>query len=202
LLSLSLSLNWWFSIADTDFERGLSAAFARWTAVQIAIQEQFAGRDTEAVVRQLMIRCAQLATMERAPDVDALASEMYDAFDHMHCDLEDNSPEEMAAVIVRLREECLRGEFSFVHTLESRAAADSRAVMSLCVRDPRFDNDDDDDDEQNTDDIQNQNSTTPNENADGGASDEASQALQASGEAMVEDDGFTVVAPRRGTRRS
>eukprot|EP00182_Erythrolobus_australicus_P004688 CAMPEP_0185834896 /NCGR_PEP_ID=MMETSP1353-20130828/6515_1 /TAXON_ID=1077150 /ORGANISM="Erythrolobus australicus, Strain CCMP3124" /LENGTH=72 /DNA_ID=CAMNT_0028533421 /DNA_START=1 /DNA_END=216 /DNA_ORIENTATION=- len=63
--------------ALVQFERGVAAAFARWTAVQIAVREQFAGRGTEEVVRELMVRCAQLATRERAPDEDALAAEMY-----------------------------------------------------------------------------------------------------------------------------
>uniref|UniRef100_A0A7S0ZFQ2 Pre-rRNA-processing protein TSR2 homolog n=1 Tax=Timspurckia oligopyrenoides TaxID=708627 RepID=A0A7S0ZFQ2_9RHOD len=165
-----------------ELERGVYAAFARWTAVQIAIQERFGGRETEDIIRDLMSECVFAAASERPASVEQIADKMYDAFDSMNCDLEDGSPEEMATMILDLRAACLAGDFSKIRELERKAALDSNAVMSLCVRDIR--NDDDDDETMDTSEASSSVRNTQNQYQ----------------EPIVDEDGFTVVQPK-GRRR-
>ncbi|KAA8497639.1 hypothetical protein FVE85_5224 [Porphyridium purpureum] len=176
--------------AHRQLKRGLSALFARWTALQIALQERFAGSQTESIVQDMIETTYQLSSGSRL-NQEKLVSMFYDAFDRMNCDLEDGSAEDMASAVAQLRDECHHGRFAYVDDLVAKAQRDRSAILSQNVRSVLEDNDDEDD-----------NDTVGGQNGDSASSvpsmmetDSPTPSRPAAPE--VDEDGFTLVKSKR-----
>mmetsp|Transcript_13911 Transcript_13911/g.56051 ORF Transcript_13911/g.56051 Transcript_13911/m.56051 type:complete len:181 (-) Transcript_13911:2928-3470(-) len=106
----------------------LESIFKKWTALQLAVEQQFGGDSSEEIAREMFEASLDLLTRgTRPPSQATLENLFYDGFDALNTDLEDDSPEEVAMLLLRVRELCLAHDFSLARSLvqSSKTGANS-----------------------------------------------------------------------------
>ncbi|KAJ8902942.1 hypothetical protein NDN08_006260 [Rhodosorus marinus] len=111
----------------------LESIFKKWTALQLAVEQQFGGDSSEDIAREMFEVSLGLLTSGTAPPSQAtLENLFYDGFEYLNTDIEDGSPEEVAGLLLRVRELCLAHDFSLARSLvqssQTNANAASRSV--------------------------------------------------------------------------
>lgn len=139
-----------FENAHQAISQAVAVIFNRWTALVLTIEHQLGGDPQH--MRRLLEATVQLVTSS-APryGVDELADHFESEFDRLQTDIEDGSPEQVAALIVQVRDAALRGDFSLAATIveKARAATDhnNAAVTSVPGQAANHDDDDYEDDD-------------------------------------------------------
>lgn len=100
-----------FDNAHQAVSQATSAIFERWTALVLTIEHQLGG-DRQPIHR-LHEATVNLA-MNGNPrySVDHLVDYFYNEFDRLETDVEDGSPEQIASLIIQIRDSALQGDFS------------------------------------------------------------------------------------------
>uniref|UniRef100_A0A0A9GGV2 Pre-rRNA-processing protein TSR2 n=1 Tax=Arundo donax TaxID=35708 RepID=A0A0A9GGV2_ARUDO len=175
--------------AGAALGEGIGLVFGRWTALQMAAENQWGGRDSRAKADQLGTSVLSWFCHSKGPHYyEDLVDMMYDTIsESFNADFEDGSIEEVAEQLLIMHEECLQSNYSTIEKLRNSHAKGNAVSQSRQIAA------DDNDDSDSSD--------------DDGASmldDEA-----AAGDKMAVDkpkpskpapdtDGWTVVPPRRG----
>lgn len=172
-----------FSSAEHAVAVGVQAVFERWTALRLTVENQFGGGASHSAATDLLATTLAMATSaSKRFDFDDYVSLFYETFDRLNTDIEDGSPEEVARVVLRIRDAAARGDFG--PASEAAAAVrNSGDAARRSVRGQDSNNPSDDFDE-----------------GDGGGEGHGHGAPSARPGRLapvVDDDGFTVVETRR-----
>ncbi|GFR41430.1 hypothetical protein Agub_g2118, partial [Astrephomene gubernaculifera] len=192
------------------FEEGVRLVFSKWTALTLAVQNQWGGANSAEKAEVLFRDCLDWFYKKREHYADELEEELDDAIlQDFNVEAEDGSPRLVAEALVKLYGELLAGGGSsaYLQELRSMAAAEvqqcKRQVVDLdgtvvAEEDADMDtSDEDDDDEDDEDDDM---------DADGAGGQQAPRAVPLEPPAprvpVVDEDGFTMVQGkgRRGKR--
>ncbi|KAL5229970.1 hypothetical protein ABZP36_028746 [Zizania latifolia] len=167
---------------------GVGLVFGRWTALQMAVQNQWGGRDSRAKADQLAASILSWFSSKGEHYYDDLVDMMYDGVsESFNADFEDGSVEEVAEHLLIMHEECLQRNYSSVEKLRNSCVQGNAVSQSRkMVVDGDNDSFDDDDDEP---------SMTDNE---AGSAEKMVVDEPKPSKFVPDADGWTVVPPRRG----
>uniref|UniRef100_A0A0E0ENB5 Pre-rRNA-processing protein TSR2 homolog n=1 Tax=Oryza meridionalis TaxID=40149 RepID=A0A0E0ENB5_9ORYZ len=172
---------------------GIGLVFGRWTALQMAVENQWGGRDSRAKADHLAESILSwFANSKGKHYYEDLVDMMYDTVsESFNADFEDGSVEEVAEQLLIMHEECLQCNYSSVEKLrnsraQGNAVSQSRKMVVDGDDDSSDDEDDDDDGEP---------SMMDNE---AGSAEKMSVDEPKPSKPVPDADGWTTVPSRRG----
>jgi pre-rRNA-processing protein TSR2 len=127
-----------YTSAAAALGEGIRLVFGRWTALQMAVENQWGGRDSRAKADQFGESIHSWFCRSRGPHYfEDLVDMMYDTIsDSFNADFEDNSVEEVAEQLLIIHEECLQSNYSSIEKLrnshvQGNAVSQSRQVCAV-----------------------------------------------------------------------
>ncbi|XP_020162463.1 uncharacterized protein [Aegilops tauschii subsp. strangulata] len=175
--------------AAAALQEGIGLVFARWTALQMAVENEWGGRDSRAKADRLAADVLSFFTTSKGPYYfDDLEEMMFDNIsEFFNADFEDGSVGEVAEQVLIMHEECLQNNYSSIEKLRNtRAQANAVSQSRMMVTDEGDDSSDDSSDDDDGDEPA---------RADDMSVDEPKPSKPA-----PDADGWTVVPPKRGGR--
>ncbi|KAF7051936.1 hypothetical protein CFC21_060116 [Triticum aestivum] len=175
--------------AAAALQEGIGLVFARWTALQMAVENEWGGRDSRAKADRLAADVLSFFTTSKGPYYfDDLEEMMFDNIsEFFNADFEDGSVGEVAEQVLIMHEECLQNNYSSIEKLRNtRAQANAVSQSRMMVTDEGDDSSDDSSDDDDGDEPA---------RADDMSVDEPKPCKPA-----PDADGWTVVPPKRGGR--
>lgn len=122
----------------------IRAIFSKWTALNLVIEHVFNG--TSYLADDMLNQTIDMATNTgKRFDQDDYIDLFYDTFDKMYAEIEDNSPEQVASHILRVRDAAVQGNFSVAIQVIERAGMTNEAHGSGTSRSVEVDEKDADD---------------------------------------------------------
>ncbi|KAL8247654.1 hypothetical protein R6Q59_008870 [Mikania micrantha] len=106
------------SEAVNQLREGIDLLLGKWTALQMAIHNEWGGRDTRQKVQQLTVDIHQW--LIRPPDalyIDELENLLDDFMLSLNTEIDDGSIEEIANELMIMHKECLEGKFALIEQL-------------------------------------------------------------------------------------
>ncbi|KAK3146536.1 hypothetical protein QOZ80_3BG0267740 [Eleusine coracana subsp. coracana] len=179
--------------ATAALSEGVGLVFGRWTALQMAVENQSGGRDSRAKADELGASIVSWFCHSKGPHYfEDLVDMMYDTIsESLNADFEDGSVEEVAEQLLIMHEECQQRNYSSIEKLRNshvqwNAVSQSRRVAA--------DNDNDSDSSDGDDDVSMMDDeATPQQMAVDNPRPPRS---------APDADGWTVVPPRHGRGRN
>ncbi|KQJ86519.1 pre-rRNA-processing protein TSR2 [Brachypodium distachyon] len=173
--------------AAAALQEGIRLVFGRWTALQIAVEHQQAGRDSRAKADQLAESILSWFCNSKGPYYyDDLDNMIYGAISGtFNSDFVDGSIEEVAEQILIMHEGCLQGNYSSIEKLRNTHVQGNAVSLS---RQMVTDDDDDSSDDDGEPSMAGNEAVRPDEMV----VDEPKPSKP-----VPDADGFTPVAPRR-----
>ncbi|XP_030928378.1 pre-rRNA-processing protein TSR2 homolog [Quercus lobata] len=143
------------------FKEGIGLVFSRWSALQMAVENEWGGRDSRLKADQIGSDIVYWFTQSKEPlYMDDLEAILEEGLLTLNTEVDDGSIEEVAYKLMVMHEECLEGKFQAIESL--REANQNKAAVHH-VRQAVSDDDDDDDD--NDDDNVSRDVANKNENS-------------------------------------
>ncbi|KAG2695287.1 hypothetical protein I3843_07G007900 [Carya illinoinensis] len=124
------------------FREGIYLVLSRWSALRLAVENEWGGRDSNRKADQLALDIISWFTQAREPlYIDDLENILDEAMLSLNTEAEDGSIEEIAYKLMTMHEECLEGNLQSIERLREASNQDvsDRHVMQVV-------NDDDDND--------------------------------------------------------
>ncbi|KAI7751220.1 hypothetical protein M8C21_021289 [Ambrosia artemisiifolia] len=104
--------------AVNQLREGIDLLLGRWSALQMAIQNEWGGRDTRQKAQQLAVDVYRwLIKPAEALYVDELENLLDDFMLSLNTEIDDGSIEEVADNLLIMHEECLEGNFASIERL-------------------------------------------------------------------------------------
>ncbi|KAM3310271.1 hypothetical protein ACQJBY_031140 [Aegilops geniculata] len=175
--------------AAAALQEGIGLVFGRWTALQMAVENEWGGRDSRAKADRLAADVLSFFTNSKGPYYyDDLEEMMFDSIsESFNADFEDGSVGEVAEQVLIMHEECLQNNYSSIEKLRNtRAQGNAVSQSRMMVTDEGDDSSDDSSDDDDGDEPA---------RADDMSVDEPKPPKPA-----PDADGWTVVPPKRGGR--
>ncbi|XP_052170048.1 uncharacterized protein LOC127786596 [Diospyros lotus] len=170
-------------------QEGITLVLSRWTALQMAVQNEWGGPHSRFKSEQLAADIFSWLTQSKEPLYADDLEDMLDEFMlSLNTEIADGSVEEIAEKLMIMHEECLEGNFKSVQVLKETNPPNGTVT---CIRQGGSDDEEDDDDDESAreeDAVENQ----PHVNEDDMAVDEPRV-----NEKSNTEDGWTVVSSRR-----
>ncbi|WCJ18373.1 Pre-rRNA-processing protein TSR2 conserved region [Euphorbia peplus] len=184
------------------FQEGIYLILSRWSALQLAIENEWAGRDSHLKAQDLATSIFSWFTHSKEPlYLDDLENILDEGMLSLNTMIEDGSIEEVAEKLMIMHEECLEGDYNSIEKL--RQAVPRTGGHQQVTNDDHDDDEDDDDDDE--DDSRGDNSSNMMVDAPQSLPILSSQPkLQVDKpstlEQAQEEDGWTTVSSSRKTR--
>lgn len=125
--------------AATQLQDGINLLLSRWSALQIAVENGFGGRDSSQKSQQLPIDLFSLLTQSKEPIyIDDLENMLDEFMLSLNTEIDDGSIEEISEKLMIMHEECLEGNFMSIERLR-----DAPRVSVPHIRQAASDEDDD-----------------------------------------------------------
>ncbi|CAI0428393.1 unnamed protein product [Linum tenue] len=181
------------------FNEGVYLILSRWSGIQLAIEEEWAGRRSRQLADQLASDIVSWFTQPKEPlYIDDLEDFLDEGMIALNCEIEDGSVEEVAEKLMILHEECLEADYSSVEKLRRAGpAAGTHQHIRQAVND--------DDDDSSEDESDNEGDVMPgiksNMAVDSPAPQPRASLENRPNEGQMEDDGWTVVSSNRNKGR-
>ncbi|KAK3148324.1 hypothetical protein QOZ80_3BG0293630 [Eleusine coracana subsp. coracana] len=169
---------------------GVRLVFGRWTALQMAVENQWGGRDSRAKADQLGESILSWFCHSKGPHYfEDLVDMMYDTIsESFNADFEDASVEEVAEQLLIMHEECQQRNYSSIEKLRNSHVQGNAVSQSRKVAVDGNDDSDssDDEDDESMMDVE--------------AAAPAGMAVDKPkpSKAVPDADGWTTVPPKRG----
>ncbi|GLJ49531.1 hypothetical protein SUGI_1050130 [Cryptomeria japonica] len=111
--------------ALSKFEEGVRLVFSRWTALQMAVQNEWGGRTSAQKAHQLTVDVVAWLAHSTLPRYIDELEEMLDEnmLLSFNTETEDGSLEEVAEQLMLLHEECLQGNYETISKLQMSGSA-------------------------------------------------------------------------------
>ncbi|XP_059652443.1 uncharacterized protein LOC132299693 isoform X1 [Cornus florida] len=185
-----------------QLQEGIGLVLSRWTALQMAVENEWGGRDSRQQSQQLAADIFSWLTQSKEPLFIDDLEEMLDEFMlSINTQIEDGSIEEVAEKLMVMHEDCLDGNYKSIDSLKETIPP--RGAVPP-IRQAVSDDDDDSDDDQSldNDDLTEMAVDGPELQLNSNCTDVMVDDPRPNEAAQVED-GWTVVASRRnGGRRN
>ncbi|XP_025888055.1 uncharacterized protein [Solanum lycopersicum] len=126
--------------AAAQLQEGIGLVLTRWTALQMAIENEWGGRDTREKSNQLNVDIFSAFTQSKEKVYMDDIEEILDEFMiSLNTEVNDGSLEEVAEKLMYMHEECLEGDFNSIKVLREtnvgrRPATYVRQVSIPCYR--------------------------------------------------------------------
>ncbi|KAG2446214.1 hypothetical protein HXX76_000806 [Chlamydomonas incerta] len=116
------------------FEEGVRLIFAKWTALALAVENQWGGGNSQEKAEGLFQDCLDWFYKKREHWADELEEELDDALlQDFHVEAEDGSPKLIAEGLVKLYQELVAGSTAYLDHLRAMAAAGAKACKRQVV---------------------------------------------------------------------
>ncbi|KAK4773009.1 hypothetical protein SAY87_028028 [Trapa incisa] len=176
------------------FREGISLTLSMWSALQMAVENEWGGRNSRARANELCEDIFNWFTQSKEPHyIDDLEDKLDEGLISLNTEAQDGSIGEVAENLMILHEECMEGNYSSIEKL--REASTHRDVHSH-VRQVMGDDDDTSDSDTNsmgeTDSQMMTDASLPDAAPVGMSIDE-----EPSTNAIEAEDGWTVVGSRK-----
>lgn len=180
------------------FSEGISLILSRWSALQMAVENEWGGRGSRAIAEQLGSDIFSWFTQSKETlYIDDLENILDEGMLSLNAMIEDGSIEEVAERLMVMHEECLEGNYeSIIKLRETRPQAVAHSHIRQSVKD---DNDDDSTDDD--DDSSNMMVDTPASNSQSNPVNAQVNDVRPRVAAEAED-GWTVVSSKRKGKRN
>lgn len=111
--------------ALSKFEEGVRLVFSRWTALQMAVQNEWGGRSSAQKAQQLAVDVVAWLAQSTLPRYIDELEEMLDEnmLLSFNTETEDGSLEEVAEQLMVLHEDCLQGNYESISKLQMSGSA-------------------------------------------------------------------------------
>ncbi|KAK7838180.1 pre-rrna-processing protein tsr2 like protein [Quercus suber] len=110
------------------FKEGIGLVFSRWSALQMAVENEWGGRDSRLKADQIGSDIVYWFTQSKEPlYMDDLEAILEEGLLTLNTEVDDGSIEEVAYKLMVMHEECLEGKFQAIESL--REANQNRAVV-------------------------------------------------------------------------
>ncbi|TVU45832.1 hypothetical protein EJB05_05335 [Eragrostis curvula] len=131
---------------------GVGLVFERWTALQMAVENQWGGRDSRAKADQLGASILSWFCHSKGPHYfEDLVDMMYDTIsESFNADFEDGSVEEVAEQLLIMHEECQQRNYSSIEKLRNSRVPGNAVSQSRQIAADEDDDSDSSDDEGDT----------------------------------------------------
>ncbi|KAK6915471.1 Pre-rRNA-processing protein TSR2 [Dillenia turbinata] len=178
------------------FKEGISLVLNGWTALQMAVVNEWGGRNSRQVPNQLSLSIFSWFTQSKEQlFIDDLELILEEAMDSLNTTADDGSIEEVADKLVNMYEECLEGNYGSIVKLRNAPQTGSVSRSQEVV----------DDDGDNQDNYNNENSFENNGSEDMMVDTPNSTEMQIEekqpNEMAEEEDGWVKVGPLRNQGR-
>ncbi|XP_045817247.1 pre-rRNA-processing protein TSR2 homolog [Trifolium pratense] len=128
------------------FQEGIALVFSRWSALRLAVENEWGGRNSHIKAQQFAADIFSWFTQSRDPlYIDDLETLLEEGALEFNLGIEDGSVEEVAEELMIMHEECLAGNFGSVERL--REASHNPANFPRAEPLANGNEDDDDSDE-------------------------------------------------------
>ncbi|KAI3799797.1 hypothetical protein L1987_35100 [Smallanthus sonchifolius] len=118
------------SEAANQLREGIDLLLGRWSALQMAIQNEWGGRDTRQKAQQLTVDVYQwLIRPSEALYVDELENLLDDFMLSLNTEIDDGSIEEIADNLMIMLEECLEGNFASIGRLRQSIPSSNQHIQ-------------------------------------------------------------------------
>ncbi|KAJ0816310.1 putative pre-rRNA-processing protein TSR2 [Helianthus annuus] len=177
--------------AVNQLREGIDLLLGRWSALQMAIQNEWGGRDTRQKAQQLAVDVYHwLIRPAEALYVDELEDLLDDFMLSLNTEIDDGSIDEVADNLMIMHEECLEGNFASIERLRQSIPAANHRMQVVNGGD-----DDDSDTASSSGDesMEMSDELDPSSNISGMTISEPPRAQAP----IVDADGWTVVSSRR-----
>jgi pre-rRNA-processing protein TSR2 len=179
--------------STAQFTRAVHVIFGEWTALKLAVENEWAGHSTRdralALLQRVLSGMLSASTVHRDELEDLLDTALLDEF---NIDAEDDSPSQVAQLLCVLHAEAKAGATATADTLLQRAASRPGSSWVEAPPPPRVRGDDDSDDDEVDDDSDDGGGGAMVMDEEGGSSSRQAP--------IVDDDGFQMVSRGRGRR--
>ncbi|CAN6582075.1 unnamed protein product [Malus baccata var. baccata] len=181
--------------AEAIFREGIGLVLSRWSALQLAVDNEWGGRGSRQKSEQLAADAFSWFTQSaEILYIDDLEDILNEAMISLNTMTEDGSIEEVAEKLMFMYEDCLTGNFNSVESL--REANHRRVAVPHVRQDNEDDDDDDDNDNEENDGSSSMMVDTPESQPNLNPADATSSKPTPKPAAKAED-GWEVVGPRR-----
>lgn len=134
-----------FSDETDALTQATSAIFSKWTALILTVDHQLGGDPQR--VRQMLQATVQIAMSTNPKHTYGdLVDFFYDQFDLMETDVEDDSPEQVASHIIRIRDALRNGDYNPATETVQQLASTPPSHVSRSVTNSRVNDEHEDDD--------------------------------------------------------
>ncbi|KAJ9541857.1 hypothetical protein OSB04_028363 [Centaurea solstitialis] len=179
--------------AVNQLREGIDLLLGRWSALQMAVQNEWGGRDTRQKVQQLAVDIYHwLIRPIEALYVDDLENVLDDFMLSLNTEIDDGSIEEIAENLMIMHEECLEGNFVSIERLR-QSAPQNGAIHRLQVVNGGEDDDTDSTSSSGDESMEMDDDLDSSPNMTGMTPREPTRAPAPT----VDADGWTVVSSRR-----
>ncbi|KAH9688331.1 pre-rrna-processing protein tsr2 [Citrus sinensis] len=181
------------------FSEGISLVLSRWSALQMAIKNEWGGRGSRALAEQLGSDIFAWFTQSKETlYIDDLENILDEGMLSLNAMIEDGSIEEVAERLMVMHEEFLEGNYeSIIKLRETRP----QAVAGSHIRQSVNGDNDDDDSTDDDDESSNMMVDTPESNSQSNSVNVQASEVRPSVAAEAED-GWTVVSSKRKGKRN
>ena len=136
-------------IKENEFQAGVTAAMRRWSALRAAVEGEWGGPESKAIAEDLranILEKFQISNVKVKSDgflkLPMEVEELEDAISEymeaeFSCLLEDESPKQVAMVVVEMFTKCFHGDFQLCRDLVEKARCEeaSRSKSPVVVKD-------------------------------------------------------------------
>ncbi|KAG7024555.1 Pre-rRNA-processing protein TSR2-like protein [Cucurbita argyrosperma subsp. argyrosperma] len=131
------------------FQEGIGLVLSRWSALQLAVENEWGGRDSRRKVELLCSDILTWFTQNKEPlYIDDLEMILDEALLSLNTQVDDGSIEEVAERLIVMHEECLDGNFSSIEKLrQSPLPRVARSHVSQVMSDDDEEEDEEDEEE-------------------------------------------------------
>ncbi|KAK9061213.1 hypothetical protein SSX86_018393 [Deinandra increscens subsp. villosa] len=118
------------SEAANQLREGIDLLLGRWSALQMAVQNEWGGRDTRQKAQQLAVDIYQwLNRPSESLYVDELENLLDDFMLSLSTEIDDGSIEEIADNLMIMHEECLEGNFASIGRLRQSVPSSNQHIQ-------------------------------------------------------------------------
>uniref|UniRef100_A0A5B7AWZ7 Pre-rRNA-processing protein TSR2 n=1 Tax=Davidia involucrata TaxID=16924 RepID=A0A5B7AWZ7_DAVIN len=128
-------------------QEGINLVLSRWSALQMAVENEWGGRDSRQKSQQLAVDIFSLLTQSKEPlYIDDLEDMLDEFMLSLNTEMGDGSIEEIAEKLMVMHEECLEGNYKSIESLKENIPP---RVAVPHIRQAVSDDEDSDDDNEN-----------------------------------------------------
>ncbi|KAL8047890.1 hypothetical protein ABFX02_07G029200 [Erythranthe guttata] len=129
--------------AAAHLQEGINLLLSRWTALRMAVENEWGGRGSLQKSKQLGGDIFRLLTQSKEEvSIRHVDDMLYDFMDTLNTDIEDGSIEEISEKLIVMHEECLEGNFGSIRSLRETNTPNLSYVRQRGINDEEESEDD------------------------------------------------------------